>query len=120
MKKVKAWVANHIELVIGGATIAASIGLYFAFKALTESDTDQDVFDLIPYWEYKTPAMFEGRNLTVEEAVAILGMDEYLLQQLEKENLVPADLAANFVLNYIDDVAPQSKDILEPIVFYGK
>lgn len=120
MNKFKSWIANHIELIIGGATIAATVGLYFAFKALADKACAEagDIYDYIKY--YETPAMFEGRELTVQEVVAMLGMDEYLLQQLEKENLVPADLAANFVLDYIDDVAPQTKDILEPIVFYGE
>lgn len=113
MKKLKTWVKDHIELVIGGATIAASVGLYFAFKAIAGDDAP-DIYDCIT--DFETPAIFDGRNLTVEEVVALLGMDEFVLAQLEKENLVPADLAANFILDYIDDVAPHTKDILEPIV----
>lgn len=115
MKKLKTWIKDHIELVIGGATIAASVGLYFAFKAIAVDDAS-DIYDYDCITDYETPAMFDGRNLTVEEVVALLGMDEFVLAQLEKENLVPADLAANFILDYIDHVGPHTKDILEPIV----
>ena len=109
---MKEWFKKNWGWVLGG-TVAVAVGLYLVLKG----ESDETVFDYDSFKGLETPAIFEGKNLTVEEVVALLGMDEYILQGLDEHDLVPSDISASLIYDYYVDCSDDVKYVLGPIVY---
>lgn len=109
---MKEWFKKNWGWVLGGTAIAA-VGLYLACKGYSE----EQVLDYEALKGLETPALFEGKNLTVEEVVALLGMDEHILQGLDDHGLVPHDISGSLVYDYYTDCSDDVQYVLGPILY---
>lgn len=110
---MKKWLKKYWPWLLGG-TALVGVALYLYVKGSDQGDGS--IYDYEMLKDLETPVLYDGRNLTVKEVVALLGMDEWILQKFYDDGALPADIAASYVYDYVTDNS-NLKDILEPIVY---